>query len=441
MNTKQASVTLPQTALTRRSFLGAAAALGAVPLLSRLPAAAFAAGSDRIKVGVIGTGGRGIGAMRNCLDSDPSVQVWALGDIFPDRVESALKNFTEGTPKARTPLPPLGPDRLAVTKERCFSGFDAYKQVINSGVDLVILAAPPHFRPLHLEAAIQAGKHVFAEKPVAVDPAGVRKIISIGELAAQKKLAIVAGTQRRHAPNYIETMKRIHDGAIGELVGGQCYWLQQGLWHRGRQPEWTEMEYQIRNWLYFTWLSGDHIVEQHVHNIDVMNWAFGGPPVKALGMGGRQARTDPKYGDAYDHFSVEFEYANGARIQSFCRQTPNTQGRVNERIVGTKGVAMADGKITGATNWKYDEDAPSALMLEHVDLIKSIRDGAPLNHAKRIAESTLTAILGRTSAYTGKEIKFEWLLERSTQDLTPAKYAFGDAPPVQVPVPGVTPLV
>jgi predicted dehydrogenase len=172
-----------------------------------------------------------------------------------------------------------------------------------------------------------------------------------------------------------------------------------------------------------------------------MNWAFGGPPVKALGMGGRQARTDPKYGDAYDHFSIEFEYANGARIQSFCRQTPNTQGRVNERIVGTKGVAMGDGRITGATNWKYDGDTPNAFQVEHEDLIKSIRDGNPLNEAKRIAESTLTAILGRTSAYTGKEINFAWMLGASKQDLTPPKYEFGDAPPVEIPIPGVTPLV
>jgi predicted dehydrogenase len=172
-----------------------------------------------------------------------------------------------------------------------------------------------------------------------------------------------------------------------------------------------------------------------------MNWAFGGPPVKALGMGGRQARTDPKYGDAYDHFSIEFEYANGARIQSFCRQTPNTQSRVNERIVGTKGVAMGDGRITGATTWKYDGDTPNAFQVEHEDLIKSIRDGNPLNEAKRIAESTLTAILGRTSAYTGKEINFAWMLGASKQDLTPPKYEFGDAPPVEIPIPGVTPLV
>ena len=431
----------PEFPLTRRTFIGSAAALAAAPLLTKLPVAAFAAGSDRIKVGVIGTGGRGIGAARNCLAADPAVQIWALGDAFADRVGDALNTLRKGSTSSRRPSPAYGDDRLAVTKERCFSGFDAYKQVIASGVDLVILTAPPHFRPLHLEAAIEAGKHVFAEKPVAVDPVGARKIIAIGEIAAQKKLAIVAGTQRRYAPRYIETMKRIRDGAIGELVGGQCYWLQEGLWHRGRKPEWTEMEYQLRNWLYFTWLSGDHIVEQHIHNIDVMNWAFGGPPVKALGMGGRQSRTDPKYGDAYDHFSVEFEYANGARVQSFCRQAPNAMRRVGERIVGTKGVSTADGKITGATKWEFTDEVADELVLEHVALIKSMRDGSPINDTRSVAESTLTAILGRASAYTGKEINFAWMLGASKQDLTPPAYAFGPAPEAVVPVPGVTPLV
>jgi len=441
-------VTQPPVTISRRHFIGAAAALAAVPLLSKLPAARVA-GSDRIKVGVIGTGGRGAGAARNCIDAHPSVQIWALGDLFPDRVEECLRKLRNGDGgksnkkgKGAVVGPPAGADRVNVTKERCFSGFDAYKQVINSGVDLVILAAPPQFRPLHLEAAIQAGKHVFAEKPVAVDPVGARRVISIGELAAKKNLAIVAGTQRRHSPDYMELMQRIHDGAIGEIVGGQCYWLQQGLWNLDRKPEWSDMEYQIRNWLYYIWLSGDHIVEQHIHNIDVLNWALGGPPVKAMGMGGRQSRTEPKYGNIYDHFAVEFEYANGVRVASMCRQVPNTAGRVGERVVGTKGVAFPDkAKITGAVNWEYKDGRPNALVLEHVALINSIREGKPLNEARRVAESTLTAILGRTSAYTGKEINYSWILNNSKQDLTPPKFAFGPAPAVEVPIPGVEPLV
>ncbi len=435
------SISNSASVLTRRNFIGAATALTAAPLLSKLPGAVFASGSDRIKVGVIGTGSRGIGAMRNCIDADPSVQIWALGDLFADRIDAAFENSAKGNPKARKPTKPIARDRFAVTRERCFTGFDAYKRVINSGVDLVILATPPQFRPLHLEAAINAGLHVFAEKPVAVDAVGARKVISVGELAAQKKLAIGAGTQRRHAASYIETMRRIHDGAIGELVGGQCYWMTQGLWHRERQADWTDMEYQIRNWLYYTWLSGDHIVEQHVHNIDVMNWAFGGPPVKAIGMGGRQSRTDPKYGNVFDHFSVEFEYANGTRVQSFCRQAPGASSRNSERIVGAKGVAQGDGKITGANAWKYDGNEISAYRQEHIDLIASIRAGRPINEAKTVAESTLTAILGRTSAYTGKEINFAWMLGVSKMDLTPPKYEFGDAPEVEIAIPGVMKLI
>jgi myo-inositol 2-dehydrogenase / D-chiro-inositol 1-dehydrogenase len=378
--------------------------------------------------------------VRDCVAADPSVQLVAIGDAFADRVEAARKAFTEGT-GGNNPRPPLPADQYALTPERCFTGFDAYQQVMAAGIDLVLLATPPQFRPSHLEAAVAAGLHVFTEKPVAVDPACVRRVIAVGELARQKRLAIVAGTQRRHSADYLEAMARIRDGAIGDLTGGQCYWMQEGLWHRGRQPEWSEMEYQMRNWLYFTWLSGDHIVEQHMHNIDVMNWAFGGPPVKALGMGGRQSRTDPKYGDAWDHFSVEFEYANGARVQSFCRQAPGTSRRVAERLVGTKGAADPSGTITGENPWKFTGDAPRPYVQEHINLIRSIRTGEPLNEAHQVAESTLTAILGRVSAYSGREVSFQWLLQASKLDLTPAAFTWGDAPAVNIPVPGVTPLV
>jgi myo-inositol 2-dehydrogenase / D-chiro-inositol 1-dehydrogenase len=433
---------LPESSrlFSRRTFLKAGAALSALPLLGQT-GTPVSAGSDRLRVGVIGCGGRGIGAMRNCVEADPSVQLYALGDLFPDRVDAAYQELVVGQGEGERRRAPLPKEQCNVTRDRCFAGFDAYQSVINSGVDLVIMAAPPHFRPLHLEAAIQRGVHVFAEKPVAVDAVGARKVMSIGDLAQQKKLAIVAGTQRRHAANYLETMARIQDGAIGDLVGGQCYWLQEGLWHRGREANWTDMEYQIRNWLYFTWLSGDHIVEQHVHNIDVLNWAFGGPPVKALGMGGRQSRTDPKYGDAFDHFSIEYEYANGARVQSFCRQAPGCSHRVGERLVGTRGASDPSGTITGQKAWKYAGEARDPMVQEHIDLIRSIRAGNPINHARRIAESTLTAILGRMSAYSGREVSYGWLLNNSQLDLNPAAYAFGPAPVVSAAVPGQTPLV
>jgi myo-inositol 2-dehydrogenase / D-chiro-inositol 1-dehydrogenase len=433
---------LPESSrlFSRRTFLKAGAALSALPLLGQT-GTPVSAGSDRLRVGVIGCGGRGIGAMRNCVEADPSVQLYALGDLFPDRVDAAYQELVVGQGEGERRRAPLPKEQCNVTRDRCFAGFDAYQSVINSGVDLVIMAAPPHFRPQHLEAAIQRGVHVFAEKPVAVDAVGARKVMSIGDLAQQKKLAIVAGTQRRHAANYLETMARIQDGAIGDLVGAQCYWLQEGLWHRGREANWTDMEYQIRNWLYFTWLSGDHIVEQHVHNIDVVNWAFGGPPVKALGMGGRQSRTDPKYGDAFDHFSIEYEYANGARVQSFCRQAPGCSHRVGERLVGTRGTSDPSGTITGQKAWKYAGEARDPMVQEHIDLIRSIRAGNPINHARRIAESTLTAILGRMSAYSGREVSYGWLLNNSQLNLNPAAYAFGPAPVVSAAVPGQTPLV
>jgi predicted dehydrogenase len=424
-------------AYSRRQFLKTGAAASMLPLLGSLQPV-FAAGTDRIRIGLVGCGGRGIGAVRNCLAADPSVQVVALGDAFADRVDAALQNFTEG---AGENAPPLPKEQFDVTRERCFHGFDAYKQVMESGIDLVLLVTPPQFRPLHLETAVALGLHVFMEKPVAVDPVGARRVMKAAELAAQKGLAIVAGTQRRHSADYLETMARIRDGAIGELTGGSCYWNQEALWHRGRNPEWSEMEYQMRNWLYFTWLSGDHIVEQHMHNIDVMNWAFGGPPVKAYGMGGRQSRTDPKYGDAWDHFAVEFEYANGARVHSMCRQVAGTSTRVSERLVGTKGWANPSGTIQGAQAWKFGTELKNPYVQEHVDLVRSIRDGKPLNEGRQVAESTLTAIMGRMSAYTGREISYSWVLQASTLDLTPPVFAWGDAPAVVVPVPGVTTLV
>ncbi|MEI6106257.1 MAG: Gfo/Idh/MocA family oxidoreductase [Opitutae bacterium] len=432
---------IPITPFSRRQFLKAGAAASLLPMLGAVPSV-FAAGSDRIRIGLVGCGGRGLGAVRNCLAADPSVQLVALGDAFADRIDAALDEFTKGAPNANPPRPPLPADQFAVTRECCFTGFDNYKQVINSGIDLVLLVAPPHFRPLHLQAAITAGVHVFAEKPVAVDAVGARLVMSLAEIAAQKKLAFVAGTQRRHSVDYLETMRRIQDGAIGELTGGQCYWIQGALWHRGRQPEWSDMEYQMRNWLYFTWLSGDHIVEQHLHNIDIMNWAFGGPPVKALGMGGRQTRTEPIYGNVWDNFSVEYEYANGARVQSMCRQIPGSAShRVAERLVGTKGSANPAGTITGEKPWKFEGAKPNPYDQEHVDLIRSIRAGQPLNEGRRIAETTLTAILGRVSAYTGREVSYAWLHESSKLDLTPAAYAWGAAPAVEIAVPGMTPLI
>ena len=390
----------------------------------------FVRGSDAIKVGVIGCGGRGTGAALDCLEADAGVEIVALGDLVPDRIASSLKTLTGRFP-----------GRVKVPADRQFTGFDNYHGVCSlPDVNLVITAAPPGFRPLHLRAIVEAGKHVFMEKPVAVDPVGVRSVIASSELAARKNLAVVAGTQRRHQTSYLELMKRVHDGQIGDIVAAQVYWNQDDLWVRTREPNMTEMEWQCRNWLYFTWLSGDHIVEQHVHNIDVANWALGATPKNVMGMGGRQARVAPEFGNIYDHFAVEFEYPNGVRVSSMCRQTRGAANRVEDRIVGTKGIAMSSGEIRGEKPWKFEATERNPYVLEHVDLIASIRSGSPLNEGRRIAESTMSAIMGRMSAYTGRAMSWEWAMTASTLDLSPAKYEFGPNPVDPVAIPGKTVL-
>jgi predicted dehydrogenase len=391
---------------------------------------------QRIRVGVIGCGGRGTGAALDCVRSSPNIEIVALGDLIAERVNESRQKLTESDQH----------DCITLTDDACFAGFDAYQKVLACDVDLVILAAPPGFRPQHLEAAVAAGKHVFMEKPVAVDPVGVRKVLAASDQAAQRRLAIVAGTQRRHQPSYLETMERIHDGAIGDLVAAQCYWNQGGLWVKERQPEWSDMEWQCRNWLYFTWLSGDHIVEQHVHNLDVINWAFQSPPVKCLGVGGRQVRTESKYGNIYDHFCIEYEYPGGARVTSMCRQVPGCTDRTSERLVGTRGAADPGGSIQPRRGraWKFaarEDTEQNPYVLEHADLIDSIRSGRPLNEGRRIAESTLTAIMGRMSAYTGRELQWDWALNASQLDLLPKVLAMGDLPVEPVALPGVTKLV
>jgi predicted dehydrogenase len=416
--------------LTRRDFIKTSAAAS---FAAAIPAGLglYAAGSDAIRVGVIGCGGRGTGAAIDAVNSSPGVEILALFDPFQDRIDSSLKKLREKVAAA-----------VKVKSETCFTGLDGYKRLLAiKDINYIVMAAPPGFRPIHLKAAVEAGKNVFMEKPVAVDPVGVRSVIASSAVAAQKGLAIVAGTQRRHQKMYLEIMKRIHDGAIGELVGGQCYWNQGDLWVIKRTPKMTDMEWQCRNWLYFTWTSGDHIVEQHVHNIDVMNWAFRANPVKVMGMGGRQQRTAPEYGNIYDHFAVEFEYPDGVRVMSMCRQIPGCAERVEEKIVGTKGHAFGYGEISGPAAWKFVGDEPNPYVVEHTDLIASIRAGKPLNEGKRIAESTLCAILGRMSAYTGRAINWEWGMEASRLDLSPYKYEFGSNPVDPVAIPGQTPLI
>jgi predicted dehydrogenase len=413
--------------LSRRDFLAASAASTALMTSGNF---AYAAAADTLKVGVIGVGGRGRQAGEQSVQSSEGVVIHAVGDLFEDRA-TAAKDYYSKT---------LGDKYKA--GDRVFTGFDAYKKVIDSGVDLVVLATPPGFRPMHLRYAIEKGKHVFMEKPVAVDGPGVRSVIESAKMAAGKGLGIVAGTQRRHEPPYVETIKRIHDGEMGDVVGGSVYWNQGGLWHKAKESSMSDMEWQIRNWLYFSWLSGDHIVEQHIHNLDVANWVMNAHPVKITAMGGRQARTDSVYGHIYDHFAAELEYPNGVRILSMARQIDNCANKVDEHFVGTKGNSRPASWIRdgGSFKFRYDGPKPNPYVQEHTDLIASIRAGKPLNEGIRVAESTLTAIMVRESAYSGEELTWDKALN-STMSLAPEKYEFGPLGVAPVAIPGKYKLV
>jgi myo-inositol 2-dehydrogenase / D-chiro-inositol 1-dehydrogenase len=417
---------------TRRDFLKTAGAAATSALAGfSIVRSANAQGGDELKVGLIGCGGRGSGAAENCLNADSKVRVVALADLFQDRIDRCRAQL--GDPNRKDGALP----GFQVKDNMCFTGFDAYKRLLATDVDIVILATPPGFRPLQFAAAVDAGKHIFTEKPVGVDPVGIRKFMAAGKKAKANGLGVAAGTQRRHQPAYIEMIKRIQDGQIGEIRAARCYWNMGGLWKKDREAGWSDMEWQIRNWLYLTWLSGDHIVEQHVHNIDVINWAMGTHPVKAYAMGGRQARIDPAYGHIFDHFAVDFEYPNGVHLMSMCRQQENTDTNISEVIVGATGEGRTAGSrlmLVGDSSWRYQGPKVNPYEQEHVDLIASIRKGEPINEAQNVAESTLTAIMGRESSYTGLELNWDEFLN-SDLDLSPAKYEFGPiaVPPVAIP--------
>jgi predicted dehydrogenase len=401
---------------------------------------------DKIKVGLIGCGGRGIRAgIIDCAESSPGVELVAIGDVFEDHVKSAPETIKTNLQKRGLPVK----DIYKVTPETTFAGFDAYKNVIACDVDMVILTSPPFFRPEHLRAAVEAGKHVFMEKPIAVDPVGVRSVIESSDLALEKGLAIVAGTQLRRILSNRETIKRVHNGDIGDLTGGQVVrsggamrdWRSE---EETRKPEWSDMEYHIRRWLFWTWQSGDFITEMHVHNLDIMNWILGSHPVQCMGVGGRQVRTEAKYGDCYDHFAVEYEYPNDVRIEYIGTQIDGFTYRSDQRVTGTQGSVYlygGNGIIKGANPWKFEGEKPNPSVLQYAEMIDSIRNGKPLNEGRQIAESTMTAILGRMSAYTGRALKWDWAMNASKLDLTPGEMKFGDLPDMPVPMPGVTELI
>lgn len=427
----------------RRDFLKTTSALAAAGTLAgnlSIGRSAHAAGDDVLKIGLVGCGGRGTGAAVNALGADKNCKLVAMADAFGDRLQGSLDAIKKAMP-----------DKVAVQPDHCFVGLDAGQKLIDSGVDVVLLCEPPHFRPIHLKAAIAAGKHVFAEKPVAVDAAGVRSVLASAEEAKKKNLNLVAGLCWRYDSGVRETMKRVLDGAIGDVHTIQETYLTGELWERPRQADWTEMTFQLRNWYYFTWLSGDFNNEQHVHSLDKAAWAMHDePPVRAWGVGGRQVRTASKFGNIFDHHAVVYEYKNGTQVYSFCRQIAGCYSDVSDNFVGTKGRAniIPHNKIDGENAWQYKGPRPSMYDVEHQELFAAIRSGKTINNGVYLARSTMLAILGRMVNYTGQTLTWDQAIN-SKELLAPANYAFDAVPPIlpdkdgqyPIAVPGKTQFV
>ena len=421
-----------KTALASSAILSAPLALEAMVKVNR---------ESKLKLALVGCGGRGSGAAVHALTADDNVDLVAMADAFADRIETSLIGIQEHFE---------GEKKIRVEEKNRFVGFDAYKKAINLA-DVVILTTPPGFRPYHFEYAIQNGKHVFMEKPLATDPVGIRKVLDTAKIAKAKKLNVVVGLQRRYQKSYIELKKKIDQGAIGKIRSGQVYWNDAGVWVKKRLAGQTELEYQMRNWYYFNWLCGDHILEQHIHNIDVANWFIGDYPIYAQGMGGRQVRKGKNYGEIFDHHFVEFTYPSGAVISSQCRHIPGTMSRVDEVFQGTKGsIEIGKGEITdleGRSQYKYPRlgQDPNPYQVEHNLLFKSIREGKVIADAENGAMSTLTAILGRMATYTGKKITLEQAMNSKLQ-LMPEEVTWDTLPPslpdvngkYAIPTPGKT---
>ena len=421
-----------KTALASSAILSAPLALEAMVKVNR---------ESKLKLALVGCGGRGSGAAVHALTADDNVDLVAMADAFADRIETSLMGIQEHFE---------GEKKIRVKEKNRFVGFDAYKKAINLA-DVVILTTPPGFRPYHFEYAIQNGKHVFMEKPLATDPVGIRKVLDTAKIAKAKKLNVVVGLQRRYQKSYIELKKKIDQGAIGKIRSGQVYWNDAGVWVKKRLAGQTELEYQMRNWYYFNWLCGDHILEQHIHNIDVANWFIGDYPIHAQGMGGRQVRKGKDYGEIFDHHFVEFTYPSGAVISSQCRHIPGTMSRVDEVFQGTKGsLEIGKGEITdleGRSQYKYPRlgQDPNPYQVEHNLLFKSIREGKVIADAENGAMSTLTAILGRMATYTGKKITLEQAMNSKLQ-LMPEEVTWDTLPPslpdvngkYAIPTPGKT---
>ena len=409
---------------SRRDFLEKTAAAGTVLAAGLgVSRSAHAAGSDVIKVALVGSGGRGTGAASQLMNADENVKLVAVADAFEDRAQKSL-----GQMKKRYP------NQVDVTPERIFTGFDAYKQALATEADLVVLATSPGFRPIHFDAAVKAGKNVFMEKPCCTDAPGFRMLMETSKLADEKGLLVGVGLQRRHQPNYMETVGRIQDGAIGDLMCLRAYWNGGGVWTRGRTPEQTEMEYQMRNWYYFVWLCGDHICEQHVHNLDVVNWIKGEHPAEANGMGGRQVRKGPDHGQIYDHHFIEFTYEDGTKMYSQCRHIRRCWNNVSEAAAGTKGTSNCSGKIEGENEWKFSGKKVSGHQQEQTDLVAALRAGRRYNEAPYGATSSFTAVLGRMATYSGQVVRWDDAVKKGPEEMPyGVELTYNTKPPV---VPG-----
>jgi myo-inositol 2-dehydrogenase / D-chiro-inositol 1-dehydrogenase len=414
----------------RRDFIKTSALLTGGALLSpfSLPGA-YAAGNDVIKIAVVGCGGRGTGAVFQAFETGHNIQLVGMADAFQDRLDQAYDRI----------LNKYGADKVVVPEGKKLAGFEGYKEVMKEA-DVVILAAPPGFRPDHFEEAVRQNKQIFMEKPVATDAVGIRRVLAAAEEAKAKKLNVVVGLQRHYQDNYIETIKRVHDGQIGDVIGGQVFWNDGGVWVRERQPGQTEMEYQMRNWYYFNWLCGDHIVEQHVHNLDVANWVKNGYPVKAEGTGGRTVRRGKDHGEIFDHHVVLFTYEDGTVIHSECRHFPGASNRVDESFQGTNGKVYMNaghvGKISsyrGSVMYEHNgKDNINPYQKEHNELFAAVSKGEyKFADAENGAKSTMTSILGRFATYSGKVVTWDEAIN-SDINLKPDRLAW-DAMPKNVP--------
>lgn len=415
--------------INRRKFVkNSALAAGGVMAMPLASHAGFYSGAapKEIKIALVGCGGRGTGAAVQALIAHDDVKLVAMADAFRDRLEGSLRSIKGEFDNAD--------DRVDVPESRRYVGFDAYKEAI-SHADVVILATPPGFRPIHFKEAIDKGKHVFMEKPVAVDPAGVAAVLETARQAEQKRLNVIVGLQRRYQNSYLELLKRYQDGMIGDITSAQVYWNSEGVWVRKRQPNQNEMEYQMRNWYYFNWLCGDHIVEQHIHNMDVVSWFKDDFPESCQGMGGRLVRVGPDYGEIYDHHFVEYRYADGVVMNSQCRHQPNTMSRVDEEITGTKGrIFFGAGRIEdldGKVLYQFDRSKENnPYQTEHDVLFEAISKGEyKFKDATHAAHTTLTSIIGRMATYSGQVIEHETALN-SGLNIQPEEYAWDATPPV-----------